>query len=67
MLPPYTGRLRRGASADTVEGELVDAFGFVLRITGTRDGAGYVLTATVDVPAVYRMPMDPETVDPGQR
>ena len=40
----YTGWLKRGADPDTIVGEIKDAWGWVIRLTGKRDPAGgYVL------------------------
>ena len=54
--PQYTGTLRKGAQPDTIEGELVDAWGWRLHITGRKSPTGYTLEAKLgDVPAALRI------------
>jgi hypothetical protein len=47
--PDYTGSLRRGNTESQVEGELVDQFGWRIRITGFKNpaGPGYILRGVV--------------------
>lgn len=54
----YTGHLRRGVEADTIEGELTDTWGWKIHIRGVRDPAGgYRLTGEVrEVPDSLRQP-----------
>ena len=56
----WTGHLRRGDRRDTIVGELVDTFGWRLRLEGVRDPeGGYRLVAYLDgaVPAALRQPV----------
>ena len=55
----WTGALRR--DGDGITGELIDVFGFVTTITGTRSATGYDLTAELThVPDAYTLPGDAE-------
>lgn len=56
----WTGTIRRGDRRDTIVGELVDTFGWRLRLEGVRDpSGGYRLVAYLDgaVPAPLRQPV----------
>ena len=55
----WTGTLRRGAEANTVEGVLRDSWGWAVTLTGTRqDDGSYVLTGTLgEPPASLRVPL----------
>jgi hypothetical protein len=54
--PQYTGHLRKGAEPGTIEGEIVDRWGWKILINGRRTDDGYALTATVSDPGSLRVP-----------
>jgi hypothetical protein len=61
MTAPWTGFLRRSADGEGIEGELCDAWGWRVTITGTRgarDGVrGYILTGILgEPPKALRVP-----------
>jgi hypothetical protein len=59
----WTGELRKGQQPDTVEGELIDAWGWRVSIRGVRQPGGkYALTGTIDgqVPIGLQQPAETE-------
>lgn len=54
----YTGILKRGAAENTIEGYLVDAFGWKIHIDGVKTPGGYELRGTIgDPPDALRIPL----------
>lgn len=57
--PHYTGELRKGEKPDTIEGRLIDTFGWTIQLRGVRQPDGtYTLQAWVGDPGFLRLEMD---------
>ena len=59
----WTGELHKGSEPNTIEGELIDAWGWRVELRGVRQAGGrYALTGTLggQVPRTLQQPVDTE-------